>query len=48
MTAQHLQDCPIFVQLNYVNELKQNKVLALYVKFPCHKVAPGIPLPLNQ
>ena len=32
-----MQDCPIFfIQQNYVDK---NKVLPLYVKFPCHKVA---------
>ena len=47
LTAQDLQYCPIvFIQLNYVHTLKQNKVLPPYVKLPGHKVAPGIPFPL--
>ena len=47
--AQHSQDCPIFfIQLNYVHKTKQNKVLPPYVKLPCTKVAPGIPLPLPR
>ena len=46
LTSQHLQDCLIFfIQLNYVHKSKQNKVLPPYIKLPCHKVAPGIPLP---
>ena len=49
LTSQHLQDWPIFfIKLNCVHKLKQNKVLAPYVKLPCHKMAPWIPLPLNQ
>ena len=45
--VQHSQDCLIFfIWLNYVRKLK-NKVLPPYVKLPCHKVAPGIPLPLS-
>ena len=47
-TAQHSQDCPIFlIQLNCVHILKQNKVLPTYLQLPCHKMAPGIPLPHN-
>ena len=37
-----------FVQLNCVHKSKQNKVLQTYIKLPCDKVAPGIPLPLIQ
>ena len=43
-TAQHSQDCQMFIQLNYVHKLKQNNVLPPYVKLPCHKVVPGITL----
>ena len=47
-TALHLQDCLIFIQLNYVQISKGIQVLPPYVKLPCHMVAPGIPFPLNQ
>ena len=36
--AQHSQHCIIFMQLNYVYELKQNKVLPPYDNPLCHKV----------
>ena len=39
LTAQHMQDSPIFfIQLNYVHNNK-NKVLSHYGKFPWYKVA---------
>ena len=41
-TAQHAQDCPIFIiQLYYVHNQK-NEVLTSSAKLCCHKVAPSI------